>query len=448
MFKGSKIFKWCRGVVIVGILVGGLVSAQLPLYAKEMPYAGQKITVMLPSRKAPWWGLLADAVPEFEKKTGIKVSLDLIPDVMIRDKTSVALAARAGQYDVVPVFSFDLAKFVKAGWLRPLDPYINDPKFTPAEWGFGDFIPALIRSQSYENRIYGIPHTGGTNLLYYNKEIFEKAGIEGPPNTLRKVEEYAKKVTALGYAGMVGRTTRKGRANVYGWVMWAKLFGFTRWYDENMMPLLDSPACIEGTDFWARVLRNYGPKGIANYMWPECLKDMQQGRVAMWMDGADFCASLEDPKQSEVVGKIGYTLPEPKEGVTDNYTTLYTQALNIPNDAKHPEAAWEFIKWAESKEAQYKRATSGKVLNVTRESVLSSPMFRETYPSEWAKINLVALKVSESKYRGGLPEDTETNEVVARILSEILVGEKTAEEGMKEANREVYDILKKAGYYK
>lgn len=58
---------------------------------------------------------------------------------------------------------------------------------------FGDLIiPGL---NEYDGKVYYIPTTGTTGRLFYNKNIFEKAGIANPPSTLEEMVEDAKIIT-------------------------------------------------------------------------------------------------------------------------------------------------------------------------------------------------------------------------------------------------------------
>lgn len=79
------------------------------------------------------------------------------------------------------------AAFVDAGALEPLNEYFEkEPNIS-----FDDFFPGLQRTAMYEGTIYGIPYNTSTPLLYYNKDLFKKAGLEGPPETWDELLEYS-----------------------------------------------------------------------------------------------------------------------------------------------------------------------------------------------------------------------------------------------------------------
>ena len=59
------------------------------------------------------------------------------------------MAAGSGAYDIFMTGPSVVWSYVPAGWLEPLDDYINDPEKTDQEWwDFDDFYPKLIDSLS------------------------------------------------------------------------------------------------------------------------------------------------------------------------------------------------------------------------------------------------------------------------------------------------------------
>ena len=53
---------------------------------------------------------------------------------------------------------------------------------------------------TYDGRLYGVPLYADVSALFYNKDLFEKAGLDPtkPPTSLAELREYADKITALG----------------------------------------------------------------------------------------------------------------------------------------------------------------------------------------------------------------------------------------------------------
>src|SRR5215212_11975638 len=53
---------------------------------------------------------------------------------------------------------------------------------------------------TFENRVYGVPLYADVSALFYNKDLFKKAGLDPskPPTSLAELRAYADKITALG----------------------------------------------------------------------------------------------------------------------------------------------------------------------------------------------------------------------------------------------------------
>ncbi|WP_438347956.1 ABC transporter substrate-binding protein [Paenibacillus sp. FA6] len=94
--------------------------------------------------------------------------------------------------DVLRLKSANTQAFVKKGYLAPIDSYLDDAmkdKFAST------FIDGVNR---FDDKLYSLPNTGLTLRLVYNQDLFEKAGIDGPPASLQEMVDDAKKITEVG----------------------------------------------------------------------------------------------------------------------------------------------------------------------------------------------------------------------------------------------------------
>jgi multiple sugar transport system substrate-binding protein len=84
--------------------------------------------------------------------------------------------------------------FMKAGYLKDItDQMAGDPNVKKA-------VPAHIGLATYEKRLYGVPFVLDDSLLFYNKALFRKAGLdpEKPPTSSSEIVAAARKIRALG----------------------------------------------------------------------------------------------------------------------------------------------------------------------------------------------------------------------------------------------------------
>ena len=316
-------------------------------------FAGQKINVLLSN------GTIQDnwrrQVPTFEAKTGIQVIVDQLPEDQQMPKVRTVLAAKSDEYDVIFYRGNLMPELTSAGGVEALDPYIAKSKIQDKEFDYEGFVPAILSAFNLDGKQWGLPLMGAGTILYHNKDAFKAAGLDRPPRNLDELEQYAAKLKTPNQAGFCLRAKREMGINVFAWIfIWkiqgAKWFDNVRgnWFDEKWEPQLTTKEAISATERYVKMLQSSGPKGIASYGWQECLLDFQQGAVAMWLDSIVWLAAMEDPKQSKIVGKVGYSVVE---GPGNRYGAADPWGFIMNAYSKNKDAAWELIRWATGTEA-------------------------------------------------------------------------------------------------
>lgn len=83
-----------------------------------------------------------------------------------------------------------------------------------------DFIPSFKKDGVLKGEQYGMPFIGSTRALFYNKDIFAKAGVSGPPKTWDEHLAAAQKIKAAGYIGYglpLGAEDAQGEFTMWMW---------------------------------------------------------------------------------------------------------------------------------------------------------------------------------------------------------------------------------------
>src|SRR3989304_1384431 len=98
--------------------------------------------------KHPFTTFIEPKVSEFEKLTGIKVTIEAFPEDQYRNKRTIELNAggKVDGYMIMP--GQDDLHYWKAGGLHPMDAYIADLGLTEADWNFKDFFPSFAKASS------------------------------------------------------------------------------------------------------------------------------------------------------------------------------------------------------------------------------------------------------------------------------------------------------------
>lgn len=119
--------------------------------------------------------------------------------------------------------------------------------------------------------------------------------------------------------------------------------------------------------------------------------------------------------------------------------------------SKKKEPAWEFIRWATSRETMRRIALDAQHAAVTRASVLNDPEFNKKYQlagSDVPALHEAALRAAGAGYMAyrTVPEFPAVTERVVIALSAVAAGQKSARDAMTAANQEVVQVLEKAGH--
>src|SRR3990172_7018522 len=138
--KRSKLYVVIGLAACVGL--GGWVhQAQANPYAK---YAGTTLVVNFPSH--PYYEYAIKLLPEFTKETGIKVEIDKIEYMKMRDKQLLEMSKPKGDYDLVSYVVMWKTEYVNKGLLAPLAPFFTHPDLADPSYDAADIVPAYLHT--------------------------------------------------------------------------------------------------------------------------------------------------------------------------------------------------------------------------------------------------------------------------------------------------------------
>ena len=340
--------RWLRMLAAI-LIVLGLCSVTTDGGAQPSfdwkKFSGQTVNVAL--AKQPWSDFITPLIPEFEKLTGIKVRLEVLPEDQNRQKLAIAFTAGRGDIDVLGSQRHqEGVKYYLAKWYEPLKKYVENRELTSPAFDYADFAAQSIDDATVSGELVGLPLYSELQILMYRKDLLQQAGLKAP-NTLAELEEVAKKLTdkAKGQYGLCLRGKGAATTTIFSGVLHS--MGGS-WADQNRNPALATPVALKAFEYYGRLAREYGPPGVVNYHWFQCQSLFATGKAALWTDSNIFAAGLLDPAKSQVADKTGFAVfPEGPGGRKPAGGGWY---LSISSKAQNKGPAWYFLQWAVSKE--------------------------------------------------------------------------------------------------
>jgi multiple sugar transport system substrate-binding protein len=354
---------------------------------------GTQLRVLM--NKHPWQGAIEPHLKDFEALTGIKLIAEVYPEDQFRAKVLVELTSGSSSIDVfMSMPAQEGLKYMRAGWLQPLDEMLKSPALTAPDYNWTDFLEKTRDAMVIEGKLVGVPIQVENTSLMYRKDVFQKYNVK-VPTTLDELEAAAKALNGkvmtddgqTGY-GIVARGKRAAATSQFAAYLHAD--GST-WLGANREPAFNNEDGIKAFELYGRLLRLYGPPGSENNHWYEASSIFSQGKAAMYTDANSLFPVIEDAQKSKVVGKVGYAL-FPKGPKGQYGSTVAAWGLAMPKSGKNQKAAWLFMQWATAKD-QVMAVQSEKGVLGARESVWKDPKGSAKVPADLKESLTVGSKV-------------------------------------------------------
>ncbi len=405
-----------------------------------MQQKGKSLVVLL--TQSPYYTVLQKMVPDFEKLTGIKVEMQVVPEQQVRQKLPIELNAKSSGIDV---FSSSLhvekGLFAKAGWYEPLIKYLENPKLTPPDYNWKDFGPSGVSWVTLaDGTIVATPGSLGLFSFMYRKDLYTDKGLKAP-QTLDDLQAALKAThNPPSVYAFVGRGLKN--ANVPLWGMFLVSMGGSYLDSTGTKLTTTSTEAVEAAKMYSSIMKTYAPPGAIGFNWNEAQGSFSQGQAGCWPDGLNFAAPLEDATKSKVAGKVGYTL-FPGTAKQKPFSGTAIDALALNPYGKNKEAAWLFNVWASSRASQFRLTVEGS-FNGTRLSIYDDPEYvkAQPLPKEWTE----AVKGSIASGRPQLPQITDVTQfrdIFGIALTKMIEGG-DAKALLEDATKEFEPILKKS----
>lgn len=352
------------------------------------------------------------------------------------------LTARIAAGDIpdvlVGVFGYQPAKFAR-------DNLIVDLKDMPGSEELFDRIAPQYVQEDFGGRYY-VPWNATTQMMIYNKELFEEAGLDpnSPPETFEQYLEYAEKINSL---------PDRENTKIYGNVFWNEALAWGGWYWTMNSQIYYNFNNAEyqlfnelGTDIVfdkeeAKLVEFYEFMNKAQTFAPSSMEGNEffSRNVGMWLQfGYGWKANLKEAKDQEmVIGEDVGIAPIPVLNAGDtNWSTLDGRSLMVfKSQPEREQLAFEFIKFMMEDDVNLE---SLKVL--------------EQLPTLTSLVDDEYFQADDIKPFVDQLENTVINEAVAEVddisnillqnyIKSVIQNEMTVEEAVEDAASEARKIL-------
>lgn len=422
----------------VAVLLFGF-ALMVPLGA-SVP-AGAAVRISMYAAAGPDQKPLFDRqLAEFRKiHPDVKVKLILAPWAQYATKLQTLIGA-GDTPDVMWLIAgagvaFDVTAFAKKGIILDLAPYVRFE-------GTG-VIPAVLDLMRVDGGIYAVPFEFNNLLLYYNKDIFDKAGLEYPTEdwTWEDMLSDAKKLTRdFNGDGRIDQYGISNAADTYVNDLWIWQAGGEVFNGDGTKVMFDTPEALKGLGFWTDLMYTYKVSPPHSVQAQQAFGSLMTGRLAMsWGTGTWEVTAL-----SEVDFMWGAVLLP--EGPAGNRTTLQrANGWAVAKDSPHKDAAVNLAKFLGMGKGLDIWASSGRLApyeRFTPEYYLKIAEVPERHRAGWLEVNREAFK-NIPNGRGHPRADlyNKVNQVLTNELEWVWNGKKDLARALREAQEHANQLL-------
>ncbi|NLM10563.1 MAG: sugar ABC transporter substrate-binding protein [Clostridiaceae bacterium] len=383
----------------------------------------------------PYWGAL---IEEYKKvKPNVTIEYTDLGSTDYMTVLAAELSGSGSEFDVVTIKDVPgYATLVQKNTLEPLEPYIQAAGIDLSLFG------GITDQVTVDGKLYELPFRSDFWVIFYNKDVFDRAGVDYPTNdmTFEEYDELARKVTDTTFGSEVYG------AHYHTWRSAVQLFG-----------ILDGKHSILDSDYsffepYYNMVLNQMKDGVAMPYTDVSTEGLHysaafaNGNIAMLNMGSWFIATLISSLEKgdydpELCGNWGIVKYPHAEGVEPGSTLGTITGLSITAVSDHKQEAFEFIKWVSGPEGAAVMARTGNFPAISTEEVKSIIAGLNGFPKD--EQSKEALEVSnlylEVPYA---PNVSEINAILDTYHKMIMSGEISVEEGIAAMNEEVAKLKK------
>lgn len=361
-----------------------------------------------------------------EANPGIDVEVVEFSAAEYSDTIVVKMAAQE-DYDVIFMKGLpEMSALIAGGHLMALDDLAADYDFEP----YGGTEKSLI----VDEKLYGLPFRKDNNLIFYNKDLFDAAGVDYPQDgmTFDEYVELAEKMTSgEGSSKVYGAHVHTWGSNVYQYARFTEEYVYndvSTW--DSLIPFYEGILKLQEEG----CIQDYGALKTGNIHYSGVFYNQQ---AAMMQIGTWYINMLLEnvPNEDEGIDSFDWgvcSLPNDKGITTENVVGGITPVA-IGSYSKHPDEAWKFLTYITGAEGAQVLAKTGIVPAWAGQEVLDIfDGFHDEHPNAPEGLSKY---ISGSNFIVEQPMDPNGKAIAAvtdDMHSAIMTGSESIEDALKE----------------
>lgn len=405
-----------------------LVAALVPAFAQQYPGTSLTLLIHAGHFAIPW----QKRAPTIKQRFGIDIKVVGVDVNDMYKKQLLELSSGTGAFDVYqynPAWLGDYAPF-----LQPMDDLMS--KY-PVDWN--DILSGFRTWHStFGGKIYGLVMDGDVLLTYYRKDLFDDAKNKTafrqqfgydltPPQTWQQLADVAKffrkpDQNFYGYADQL----KRGRS--FYWYL-LRYFSYcgpnAQLFDPQTMKPRINDACAVQALQEMKDLVALQPPGVLNWEWDELYNAFMKGRLAVAIHWPDEGKRVPELQKDVPGAAMGFAVvPGSKKGnaIVRRSTAAGGWLLGIAKASKNVEAAWQVVRFYESKDESLKLVTDPDTgQDLFRTSHFNAPQVVNAWPKDYLTAYKQSIDILYPELR--IPSSFEYTDLLDRQLQLVFAGQ-------------------------
>ena len=299
---------------------------------------------------------------------------------------------------------------------------------------YENYLEDLWGIYTYEDKLYAVPKDVDTIALWYNKEIFDQAGVEYPNDTWTWEDFIEAATTIYENTGIYGYAVSSDDYQE-GYASWIYSYGGSMIDYDPLQSGWDKAETIEAMELLDTLLKSGAVPSQEEIS--ENSKDVlfNSGKVAMVTLGSWMLAG-EKAMDEEFQAKIDVEVLPMSSKTGERHCIYNGLGWAAAANTDMPDEAWACIEYLGSEEAQLKQAelgvTMSAYLDTSDDWINAAPQWNlQAYIDMWENITIFP----HSK------KTVEWDEKMDAVMKEVWLGNMTMEEGCKEVAAQMNEVL-------